>query len=81
MEDTIPGRDEPVAQSDPANPFPTIGAGETITAMPVSITVSVFYEAVHRIVVSVDSGGHIAETNENDNTSSIEYTLQRGNCP
>ena len=81
VEDTIPGRDEPVAQSDPANPFPTIRAGETITAMPVNITVSAFTEEAHRIVVSVDSGGHIAETNENDNSGSIEYTLQRGNCP
>ncbi len=81
VEDTIPGRDEPIAQSDPANPFPMIRAGETITAMPVNIIVSAHYAAVHRIVVSVDSGGHIAETNENDNSRYIEYTLQRGNCP
>ncbi|MCY4072573.1 MAG: SH3 domain-containing protein [Chloroflexi bacterium] len=81
VEDMIPGRDEPVARSDPANPFPTIRAGETITAIPVNITVSVFYEQVHRIVVSIDSGGHIAEINENDNSDYIEYTLRRGNCP
>ncbi len=81
VEDTVPGRDGAVAQSDPANPFPTIGAGETIMAMPVSITVSAFTEEAHRIVVSVDSGGHIAETNENDNSNFLEYTLQRGDCP
>ncbi len=81
VEDTVPGRDGAVAQSDPANPFPTIGAGETILAMPVSITVSAFTEEAHRIVVSVDSGGHIAETNENDNSNFLEYTLQRGDCP
>ncbi|MDE2951750.1 MAG: SH3 domain-containing protein [Chloroflexota bacterium] len=81
VEDTIPGRDEPVAGSEPANPFPTIRAGETITAIPVNITVSAFTGELHRIVVSVDSGGHIAETNENDNSASIEYTLQRGSCP
>ncbi len=81
VEDTVPGRDGAVAQSDPANPFPTIRAGETILAMPVSITVSAFTEEAHRIVVSVDSGGHIAETNENDNSNFLEYTLQRGDCP
>lgn len=81
VEDMVAGRDDPVAQSGPANPFPTIRAGETITAKPVNIAVSVFTEELHRIVVTVDSGGHIAETNENDNSSSIEYTLQRGNCP
>lgn len=81
VEDTIPGRDEPVARSDPASPFPTIRAGETITARPVNISVSVHSDVLHRIVVTVDSGGHIAETNENDNSSSIEYTLQRGDCP
>ncbi|MCY4021329.1 MAG: SH3 domain-containing protein [Chloroflexi bacterium] len=81
VEDNIPGRDEPVARSDPASPFPTIRAGETITAIPVNITVSVYYEEVHQIVVSIDSGGHIAETNENDNSDYREYTLQRGNCP
>lgn len=81
VEDTIPGRGEPVARSDPANPFPTVRAGETITAIPVTITVSAFTQQTHRIVVSIDSGGHIAETNENDNSDYIEYTLLRGNCP
>lgn len=81
IEDTIPGRAEPVARSGPANPFPTVRSGETITAMPVNITVSAYTEELHRIVVSVDSGGHIAETNENDNSDYKEYTLQRGNCP
>ncbi len=81
VEDTIPGREEPVARSDPASPFPTVRAGETITAIPVNITVSAFTEELHRIVVSVDSGGHIAEANENDNSSYREYILQRGNCP
>ena len=81
VEDTVPSRNSVAAQSDPANPFPTIRAGETITAMPVNITVSAFTGETHRIVVAVDSGGHIAETNENDNTDFIEYSLQRGNCP
>ncbi|MCY4540567.1 MAG: SH3 domain-containing protein [Chloroflexi bacterium] len=81
VEDTVPSQGGVVAQSDPANPFPSIGAGETITAMPVNITVSAHYEEAHRIVVSIDSGGHIAETNESDNSEYREYTLQRGDCP
>ena len=81
VEDTVPGRDAVAAQSDPSNPFPTIRAGETITSFPVNISVSAYSEEMHRIVVSIDSGGHIAETNEDDNSGSMDYTLQRGNCP
>lgn len=81
VEDTVPGHDGVVAQSDAANPFPRVSAGQTITAMPVNITVNTYTEELHRIVVSVDSGGHIAETNEDDNSAYLEYTLRRGNCP
>lgn len=81
VQDTVPGREAAVVESEPANPFPAIRAGETITAMPVNITVSAFTDETHHIVVAVDSGGHIAEINEDDNSQFLAYTLLRGDCP
>jgi len=35
---------------------------------------------MQRLVVTVDSGNHIAETDETDNVFSREYALALGNC-
>ena len=44
------------------------------------IMVDVYKEEPQRLIVTVDSGNHIAETDENDNVFSSEYSLAIGDC-
>jgi len=44
------------------------------------LTVSTFFNEQHRIVVTIDSGNAVAETNENDNILTTTYTLAQGAC-
>ena len=62
--------------------FPALGPGEEHIASAF-LTVSTFHGELQRIVVNVDANQAIAETNEGDNTSSVntDYVLQQGNCP
>lgn len=53
------------------------GANFVVTA---DLVVSTFFNEAHRIVVTIDSGGIIPETNESDNVVSVDYTLGPGNC-
>lgn len=44
------------------------------------MTVSTYFSEEHRIVVTIDVNGTVAETNENDNVVTASYTLARGGC-
>jgi len=44
------------------------------------IMVDAYKDEMQRLVVTVDSGNHIAETDETDNVFSREYALALGNC-
>jgi len=44
------------------------------------LTISTFFNEEHRIVVTIDQGNVIAETNENDNILTTTYTLAQGAC-
>lgn len=44
------------------------------------LTVSTFFNDEHRIVVTIDQGNRVAETNENDNILTTTYTLAQGSC-
>jgi hypothetical protein len=59
--------------------FPSLMPGQTFTVnMPLTINT---YVAQHSIVVVVDSGHTISESNEGDNQASVNYTMQQGGCP
>jgi hypothetical protein len=44
------------------------------------LTISTYYNEVHRITLTIDSGNQIPETVEGDNVRTIEYTLAQGAC-
>ncbi|MEP7290210.1 MAG: CARDB domain-containing protein [Chloroflexota bacterium] len=59
--------------------FPVIQPGETVRInMP--LTVDTWHSELHRITLVIDSGNQIPESVEGDNTRTVDYTLQRGNC-
>lgn len=60
--------------------FPTLQPGQTFRVdMP--LTVSTWYNETHRITLTIDQENLIPESNPNDNAISIEYTLNKGDCP
>jgi hypothetical protein len=60
--------------------FPVLEPNQTFrVTMP--LTISTFYNETHRITLVIDPGNQIPENNKSDNTRTIEYTLQKGNCP
>lgn len=60
--------------------FPVLLPNQTFRVnMP--LTISTYYNELHRITLTIDSQGQIPESVEGDNTRVVEYTLQRGSCP
>lgn len=53
------------------------GEEEVLT---INLTLSLHVEEEQTLRVAVDSGNHVAETDEGDNTGSVPFTLARGNC-
>ncbi|RMG85164.1 MAG: hypothetical protein D6712_09960 [Chloroflexi bacterium] len=70
-----------VLQTAPAPNVPVLGPGQSAGPFVVPITVSVNYEELQRIVVTVDAGNTINETDENDNVYTTDYVLAKGACP
>lgn len=67
-------------QGNTVGGFPVIQPGETFRVnMP--LTISTWYNETHRITVVIDPSNQIPENNEGDNSRTIEYTLQKGDCP
>jgi hypothetical protein len=59
--------------------FPVLQPGQTFRVdMP--LTVSTWFNEVHRITLVIDQANQIPETQKGDNTQTIEYTLQQGAC-
>jgi hypothetical protein len=59
--------------------FPILQPGQTFRVdMP--LTVSTWFNEVHRITLVIDPSNQIPETQKGDNTQTIEYTLQQGSC-
>lgn len=68
------------SQGNTVGGFPVIQPGQTFRVnMP--LTVSTWYNETHRITLVIDPSNQIPENNEGDNSRTIEYTLQKGNCP
>jgi len=59
--------------------FPALGAGETFEGF-IPITVSAFTEEDHSLIIRIDSTNVVPETNESDNTLTIVYELDPGDC-
>ncbi len=60
--------------------FPVLQPGQTFRVdMP--LTVSTNYGDAHRITLVIDPSNQIPETQEGDNTQTIEYFLEKGGCP
>ncbi len=70
-----------VLQTAPAPNVPVLGPGQSAGPFVVPITVSANYEELQRIVVTVDAGNTITETDENDNVYTTDYVLAKGACP
>ncbi len=67
-------------QASTTGSFPTLLAGQTFRVnMP--LTVSTWYNESHRISLTIDPSNLITETNEGDNSRTVEYVLQKGSCP
>ena len=59
--------------------FPILQPGESFTGI-IPITVTTFFNETHRMTFILDSQGTVPETNESDNATSVDYTLQQGSC-
>jgi uncharacterized protein YraI len=79
---TISVRDEAggnVATTNGA--FGVIQPGQTAGRVgPIPLTVSTNFEEQHKLILVVDSGSAVAETNEGDNTKEFLYTLAKAGC-
>ncbi len=58
--------------------FPVINAGQTLNIGGIFLTISTNVDADHKIVVIVNPGGAVPETNNADNTREYVYKLQSG---
>ncbi len=67
-------------QGNTLGPVQIIQPGQTVRVnMP--LTVSTWYNEQHTITLVIDPSNQIPETVETDNTRTITYTLQKGDCP
>lgn len=67
-------------QQETTGGFPVLQPGETFRVeMP--LTVSTNYAETHRLTLTIDPANQIAETQDGDNTQTVEYTLLKGACP
>lgn len=67
-------------QASTEGAFGPLQAGQTFR-VDMRLTVSTYYNEVHRLVFTIDPNGAVPETTEGDNTGVVEYTLQKGSCP
>jgi len=68
------------AQGTTIGGFPILQPGQTFRVnMP--LTISTYYNEVHRITLTIDAGYSIPDRDRSNNTRTIDYTLQKGGCP
>lgn len=67
-------------QAETTGSFPVLQPGETFRVdMP--LTVSTYYSETHRLTLTIDAANQIAETQDGDNTQTVDFTLLKGDCP
>jgi len=59
---------------------PVLQPGDNFVVGNDSLVISTFFGEEHRIVVTLDSGNNVIESNETNNVVSTTYTLQPGSC-
>jgi uncharacterized protein YgiM (DUF1202 family) len=59
--------------------FPALGPGVT-TRVNMTLTVGVFFNELHRLVLTIDPNNQVQETTKADNIRTVEYVLQPGAC-
>lgn len=67
-------------QASTTGAFPVIQPGQTVGVGPMPLTVSTNFLATHRLTLVIDSTNIIVETNEADNSRTLDYTLDKGQC-
>lgn len=70
----------PAGNSTTEGGFGPIEPGQTINVGPIPLTVSVNYNELHTLRITLDPNNLIPEANKGDNTREITYTLQQGAC-
>jgi hypothetical protein len=59
--------------------FPALGPGVT-TRVNMTLSVSVFFNELQRLVLTIDPNNQVPETTKADNIRIVEYVLQQGSC-
>ena len=60
--------------------FPVLAPGQTLN-VSAPMTISTWYNENHNISFVIDPDNQIAESSESDNTRSLTYLLNQGDCP
>ncbi|NWG16027.1 MAG: hypothetical protein HXY41_05270 [Chloroflexi bacterium] len=68
-------------QGNTVGAIPVIQPGQTVNVGPIPLTISTYYNEQHRLVITLDPGNLIPETNETDNLIIAIYTLEKASCP
>ncbi len=76
----IPAPD-PNLTTNTVGALPVIQPGQTVNIGPIPLTVNVHHSQVHQLVITIDPGNQILETNKFDNVINAQYTLLKGSCP
>jgi uncharacterized protein YraI len=67
-------------QQETVGSFPILQPGQTFRVeMP--LTVSTWYNEAHRLTLTIDPLNQVAETQDGDNTQTLDYVLQKAACP
>jgi len=67
-------------QTTAVGSFPILAPGQTYR-VNIPLTISTWYNEVHRIILTIDPQDQIPETDANDNGRVVEYVLAKGTCP
>jgi hypothetical protein len=70
-----------VEQGRTQGAFGILQPGQTVASGPIPLTISTNYGQQHKLILIVDAGGAVPETNENDNRAEFTFTLSKGTCP
>jgi hypothetical protein len=64
---------------DTAGSIPLLNPGASFEVV-LQVTVTAFFDEVHRVTLRADSINAVQETNEGDNVLTFDYTLEKGDC-
>jgi hypothetical protein len=59
--------------------FPALDPGQSFVVVA-TLTINTYYGEDHDVIIQLDTGGIIPETNEGDNSRSLRYNLRQASC-